>query len=64
MLDRLPENYDKTEGSTIVDLLMPVAIELEEKYIDHEDILNKGFADTAYEEWFEKKQRIQLELLK
>lgn len=54
MLDRLPENYDKTEGSTIVDLLMPVAIELEEKYIDHEDILNKGFADTAYEEWLDK----------
>lgn len=54
MLDRLPDNYDKTEGNPIVDLLMAVALELENKYIDQEDILNKGFAETAYEEWLDK----------
>lgn len=54
MLDTLPDNYDTSEGNPLTDLLMSVAIELENSYLDQEDILNKGFADTSYDEWLDK----------
>lgn len=47
MLDRVPGNLDKREGSIIYDALAPAAIELVNMYIELEGILNETFADTA-----------------
>lgn len=47
MLGNISDEYDKTEGSFFYDAVKPVAIELERMDIKAENILNKGFADTA-----------------
>lgn len=47
MLDRVPNNIDKREGSIIYNALAPAAVELAQMYIEIERILNEGFADTA-----------------
>jgi uncharacterized phage protein gp47/JayE len=47
MLSNISDEYDKTEGSFFYDAIKPVAIELENLDIKANDILNKGFADTA-----------------
>ncbi len=47
MLDRIPDNLDKREGSIIWDALSPAALELELGYIFLEYILDESFADTA-----------------
>lgn len=47
ILDRLSDNYDKTEQSPFHDIAMSLAIELEDKDIDCDLILDKAFADTA-----------------
>ena len=46
MLDRIPEDMDKREGSVIWDALSPAALELELAYIYLDYILLQGFADT------------------
>lgn len=47
MLDRVPSNLDKREGSIIWDALAPVAIELVETYINLDAMLDETFAGTA-----------------
>lgn len=47
MLDRVPDGIDKREGSIIYDALAPDAAELAQLYIEMDQILNEGFADTA-----------------
>lgn len=47
MMNTVDGSYDKTEGSFAYDFTRPAAIELETAYADQENILNKGFADTA-----------------
>lgn len=47
MLDRIPNNIDKREGSIIYDALAPAAIELQLAYIELDAIVNECFADTA-----------------
>ena len=47
MLDRVPNNIDKREGSIIFNALAPAAVELTQMYIEVQRILNEGFADTA-----------------
>jgi uncharacterized phage protein gp47/JayE len=47
MLGNISDEYDKTVGSFFYDATKPVAIELEKLDIKADDILNKGFADTA-----------------
>jgi len=50
MLDRIPSNMDKREGSIIYDALAPAAVELKQMYIELDGILNETFADTASRE--------------
>ena len=55
MLDRVPNNVDKREGSIIYDALAPAAIELQLAYIELDIILNETFADTASREYLIKR---------
>lgn len=55
MLGRVPESFDKREGSIIFDALAPAAAELAQMYIGLDVILNQTFADTATGEHLEKR---------
>lgn len=55
MLDRVPNNIDKREGSIIFNALAPAAVELTQMYIETQRILNEGFADTASREYLIKR---------
>lgn len=47
MLARIPDNFDKREGSVIWDALAPAAVEMANMYIEMDAVLNETFADTA-----------------
>lgn len=47
MLSRIPETFDKREGSVIYDALAPAAIEMQNMYLALDSILLECFADTA-----------------
>jgi uncharacterized phage protein gp47/JayE len=47
MLDRVPSNFDKREGSVIWNALAPAAVELQLMYIELDTILSESFGDTA-----------------
>ncbi|NLY46759.1 MAG: baseplate J/gp47 family protein [Tissierella sp.] len=47
MLDRVPNNYDKRQGSIIWNALAPAATELTQMYIDLRLVENRTYADTA-----------------
>ncbi|QTH46542.1 baseplate J/gp47 family protein [Cohnella sp. LGH] len=47
MLDRVPDDLDKREGSIIYDALAPAAAELAQLYIDLDINYNLSFADSA-----------------
>lgn len=47
MLDRVPNNIDKRQGSIIYDALAPAAAELAQLYIELDVNYNLSFADTA-----------------
>lgn len=51
MLDRIPDSFDKREGSVIYDALAPAAVELQTMYIALDDWLNEAFANTASREY-------------
>lgn len=51
MLQRMDPNLDKREGSMTYDFITPPSIELEQAYIELENVLNFGFADTTYGKW-------------
>ena len=55
MLDRVPDSFDKREGSIIFDALAPAAAELAQLYIELDVILNQTFADTSTNEYLEKR---------
>jgi len=55
MLDRVPQNLDKREGSIIYNALAPAAVELQNMYIELDWILNQSFADTAQREYLIKR---------
>ena len=55
MLDRVPNNVDKREGSIIYDALAPAAIELQLMYIALDVIMNESFADTASRDYLIKR---------
>lgn len=55
MLDRVPDNIDKREGSIIYNALAPAAVELQNMYIEFDAILNEAFADTATREYLIKR---------
>ena len=54
MLDRI-QGVDKREGSISYDTSAPTAIELQNAYIDLDNVLNESFADTASKEYLEKR---------
>ncbi len=47
MLARVPEEFDKREGSILYDALAPAAAELQMAYIGLESVFREMFADTA-----------------
>lgn len=47
MLDKIPDTFDKREGSVIYDAIAPAALELQLMYIELDVILNESFGDTA-----------------
>ncbi|MCL1903854.1 MAG: baseplate J/gp47 family protein [Oscillospiraceae bacterium] len=47
MLDRIPDDVDKREGSVIYDALAPVALELAQFYSELDNAIDETFADTA-----------------
>ena len=51
MLDKVPNDIDKREGSIIYDAIAPVAIELVNAYISLDAVLNESFADTQTREF-------------
>lgn len=51
MLERVPDTFDKREGSIIYDALAPAAFELAEAYIMAQVILNQSFISTADREF-------------
>ena len=55
MLDRVPNNIDKREGSIIYDALAPAALELQLMYIELDTIMNESFADTASRKYLIKR---------
>lgn len=55
MLDKVPNTFDKREGSIIYDALAPAAAELAQLYIELDVVLNEAFVDTATGEYLEKR---------
>ncbi len=55
MLDKVPNELDKREGSIIYNALAPAAVELQNMYIEFDHILNQGFADTSSREYLIKR---------
>ena len=50
MLDRVPSDLDKREGSVLYTALAPAAVELQNMYLELDKILNETFASTASRE--------------
>lgn len=55
MLDRVPNNVDKREGSVIYDALAPAAAELAQMYMELDINYNLSFADTATGEYLTRR---------
>ena len=55
MLNRVPKDIDRREGSIIYDALAPAAAELCQMYIDLDVVLDETFADTASREYLIKR---------
>lgn len=53
MLNRVPADIDKSEGSFIWDAQAPVAFVLSEAAIWAQQVLQRGFADTAFGEYLD-----------
>lgn len=55
MLDRVPDHFDKREGSIIYDALAPAAIEILQMYFEMDNLLKMTYADTAIGEFLNKR---------
>lgn len=55
MLNRIPSDMDKREGSIIYDALAPAAAELAQLYIQMDEVLNQTFVDTARNDYLSKR---------
>ena len=51
MLSNVPDSYDKREGSIIWDALSPCAIELNNLYMEFENMQSEAYGDTASREY-------------
>src|SRR5690606_7089948 len=59
MLARFPDDVDKREGSVLRDLLSAKAAELEQAYIQMDNVINLGFASTSYGEYLDRRAEEQ-----
>lgn len=57
MLNRVPNQFDKREGSIIFDALAPAAVELQLMYIEFDVILQETFGDTASREFLIRRAK-------
>lgn len=55
MLDRVPSDIDKREGSIIWNAFAPAAVELQNAYIELDALLDETFADTAGYEFLKRR---------
>ena len=55
MLDRVPSEFDKREGSIIYDALAPAAAELAQIYVELDVVLNETYADTATGDYLDRR---------
>ena len=55
MLDAVPQNVDKREGSILYDAVCGAALELANMYVALDVVLNETFADTASREYLIKR---------
>lgn len=51
MLDHIPDDMDKREGSLIYNALAPAAVEMQFMYIELDAVLREAFADSASREY-------------
>ena len=51
MISRVPNSFDKREGSIIYDALAPAALELQRVYIELNSILSDAYGDTSSREY-------------
>lgn len=55
MLDRIPDDMDKREGSIIYDALAPAAMELAQMYVELDVVLRLAFGETSTGEYLDKR---------
>lgn len=55
MLDRVPNDIDKREGSIIYDALAPAAAELAQAYIELDTVLNLALSETSSGEYLSRR---------
>lgn len=55
MLDRIPDDIDKREGSIIYDGLAPAAMELAQMYAELDVVLRLAFGETSTGEYLDKR---------
>ena len=55
MLDRIPDDMDKREGSIIYDALAPAAMELAQMYAELDIVLRLAFGETTTGEYLDKR---------
>lgn len=55
LLNNVPSEVDKRQGSIIYDALAPISAELAQAYISLDIVLKEGFADTASREYLIKR---------
>ncbi len=57
MLNRVPDKFDKREGSVIFDAHSPTAVELQILYLELDGILQEAYGDTASREFLIRRCR-------
>jgi uncharacterized phage protein gp47/JayE len=55
MLDATSSDIDKRQGSVTYDMLSPAALELAQAFIELDNVLNFGFADTTYGQYLYRR---------
>lgn len=55
MLDRVPDDVDKQEGSVIYDALAPAAMELAQMYAELDVVLRLAFGETSTGEYLDRR---------
>ncbi len=53
LLDAVPSDVQKSEGSFIYDALAPAALELAQVYVQMDNVLNLGFAPTSHGQYLD-----------